>query len=156
MDAWVKEYGVLNGIALTDTITTDCFLKDFQLTYATLFNGVRHDSGDPYEWGDKMIRHYKSLGINPKTKTLLFSDSLDFERADKLFRYFNKEVNVAFGIGTYLSNDTDVPALNIVMKTTKCNGMDVAKISDTEGKGMCKNPEYVDYLKRCINWRMTH
>lgn len=146
----------MNGIALTDTITTDCFLKDFQLTYATLFNGVRHDSGDPYEWGDKMIRHYKSLGINPKTKTLLFSDSLDFERADKLFRYFNKEVNVAFGIGTYLSNDTDVPALNIVMKTTKCNGMDVAKISDTEGKGMCKNPEYVDYLKRCINWRMTH
>jgi nicotinate phosphoribosyltransferase len=156
LDAWVKEYGVLNGIALTDTITTDCFLKDFQLTYATLFNGVRHDSGDPYEWGDKMIRHYKSLGINPKTKTLLFSDSLDFERADKLFRYFNKEVNVAFGIGTYLSNDTDVSALNIVMKTTKCNGMDVAKISDTEGKGMCKNPEYVDYLKRCINWRMTH
>ena len=154
LDAWVKEYGVLNGIALTDTITTDCFLKDFQLTYATLFNGVRHDSGDPYEWGDKMIRHYKSLGINPKT--ILFSDSLDFERADKLFRYFNKEVNVAFGIGTYLSNDTDVPALNIVMKTTKCNGMDVAKISDTEGKGMCKNPEYVDYLKRCINWRMTH
>lgn len=156
LDAWVKEYGVLNGIALTDTITTDCFLKDFQLTYATLFNGVRHDSGDPYEWGDKMIRHYKTLGINPKTKTLLFSDSLDFERADKLFRYFNKEVNVAFGIGTYLSNDTDAPALNIVMKTTKCNGMDVAKISDTEGKGMCKNPEYVDYLKRCINWRMTH
>lgn len=156
LNAWIKEYGILNGIALTDTITTDCFLKDFQLTYATLFNGVRHDSGDPYVWGDKMIEHYKSLGIDPKSKTLLFSDSLDFERADKLFRYFSKKTNVAFGIGTYLSNDTSVPALNIVMKTTKCNGMDVAKISDVTGKGMCKNPEYVEYLNRCINWRMNN
>lgn len=114
------------------------------------------NGGNPIEWGEKMINHYESLGINPKTKTLLFSDSLDFERADKLFRHFHDRVNVAFGIGTYLSNDTDVPVLNIVMKTTKCNGMDVAKVSDVEGKGMCKNPDYVDYLKRCINWRMNH
>ena len=156
LDAWVKEYGVLNGTALTDAITTDCFLKDFQLTYATLFSGVRHDSGDPYEWGEKMIKHYESLGIDPKTKTLLFSDSLDFEKADKLFRYFNGRAKVGFGIGTYISNDTDVPALNIVMKTTRCNGQDVAKISDVQGKGMCKNPEYVEYLQRCIDWRMSH
>ena len=142
LDSWVKEYGILNGTALTDAITTDCFLRDFQLTYATLFSGVRHDSGDPFEWGEKMIRHYESLGIDPKTKTLLFSDSLDFERADKIASYFAGRVKIAFGIGTYISNDTDVPALNIVMKTTKCNGMDVAKISDTPGKGMCKNPEY--------------
>lgn len=156
LDAWVKEYGVLNGIALTDTITTDCFLKDFQLTYATLFNGVRHDSGDPFEFGDKIIKHYKELGIDPKTKTLLFSDSLDFEKADKLFHYLNDRINVAFGIGTYISNDTCVKPLNIVMKVTKCNGQDVAKISDTPGKGMCKNPEYVEYLQRCINWRMDN
>jgi len=156
LDAWVKEYGVLNGTALTDAITTDTFLKDFQLTYATLFSGVRHDSGDPFEWGDKMIRHYESLGIDPKTKTLLFSDSLNFEKADKLFRYFSGRAKVTFGIGTYLSNDTDVPPLNIVMKTTKCNGMDVAKISDVAGKGMCKNPEYVEYLQRCIDWRMNN
>ena len=156
LDAWIKEYGVLNGIALTDTITTDCFLKDFQLTYATLFSGVRHDSGDPIAWGEKMIKHYESLGIDPKTKTLLFSDSLDFDKADQLFHHFHNRVNVAFGIGTYISNDTDVPALNIVMKTTKCNGMDVAKLSDVEGKGMCKNPEYVDYLRRCIDWRMNY
>lgn len=155
LDAWVKEYGVLNGIALTDTITTDCFLRDFQLTYATLFSGVRHDSGDPYVWGEKMLEQYRKLGIDTKTKTLLFSDSLDFERADKLYRYFCKDINVAFGIGTYLSNDTKVPALNIVMKVTRCNGMDVAKISDVEGKGMCKNPDYVDYLQRCIDWRMA-
>lgn len=156
LDAWVKEYGILNGTALTDTITTDCFLKDFQLTYATLFSGVRHDSGDPFEWGEKMIEHYENLGVDSKTKTLLFSDSLDFEKADKLFRHFNKKSKVAFGIGTYLSNDTHVPALNIVMKTTKCNGQDVAKISDVAGKGMCKNQEYVDYLQRSIDWRMKN
>lgn len=156
LDAWVKEYGVLNGTALTDAITTDCFLRDFQLTYATLFSGVRHDSGDPVEWGEKMIKHYENLGIDAKTKTLLFSDSLDFERADKLFRHFNGRAKVAFGIGTYLSNDTIAIPLNIVMKTTLCNGQDVAKISDTPGKGMCKNPKYVSYLQRCIDWRMEH
>ncbi len=156
LDAWVKEYGILNGIALTDTITTDCFLRDFQLTYATLFSGVRHDSGDPYEWGDKMIAHYNSLGINPRTKTLLFSDSLDFEHATALYDYFKDRAKVAFGIGTFISNDTDEEALNIVMKTTKCNGMDVAKISDVAGKGMCKNPDYVDYLNRCIDYRMKN
>ena len=156
LNAWIKEYGVLNGIALTDTITTDCFLKDFQLTYATLFSGVRHDSGDPIIWGEKMIDHYKSLGIDPMSKTLLFSDSLDFERADKIFRHFNGKAKVAFGIGTYLSNDTCMEPLNIVMKVTACNGCDVAKISDCEGKGMCKSVDYVDYLQRCIDWRMEH
>ena len=156
LDAWVKEYGVLNGTALTDTITTECFLKDFQLTFATLFSGVRHDSGDPFEWAEKMISHYKKLGIDPKTKTLLFSDSLDFERADKVWKNLHDRINVAFGIGTYISNDTDVEALNIVMKVTDCNNMDVAKISDVSGKGMCKNPDYVDYLQRCIDWRIQN
>ena len=136
LDAWVKEYGILNGIALTDTITTDCFLKDFQLTYSTLFSGVRHDSGDPFAWGEKMIAHYEFLGIDPKRKTLLFSDGLDFARADELRKAFRDRVTVAFGIGTYIANDTCEEPLNIVMKTTKCNGMDVAKISDTPGKGM--------------------
>lgn len=154
LDAWVKEYGILNGTALTDAITTECFLRDFQLTYATLFSGVRHDSGDPLAWGDLMIDHYKKLGIDPKGKTLLFSDSLDFEKADAIYHYFEGRAKVAFGIGTYIANDTDVPALNIVMKTTACNGMDVAKISDISGKGMCKNPEYVEYLQRCIDWRL--
>ncbi|MBO5527392.1 MAG: nicotinate phosphoribosyltransferase [Erysipelotrichaceae bacterium] len=156
LEAWVDEYGVLNGTALTDTITTDCFLRDFRLTFATLFSGVRHDSGDPFVWGDKMIAHYESLGIDPKTKTLLFSDSLNFEKATKICRYFKDRCKVAFGIGTYLSNDTSVEALNIVMKVTKCNGQDVAKISDVEGKSMCKNESYVDYLTRSIEWRMKN
>ena len=156
LDAWVKEYGVLNGTALTDTITTECFLKDFQLTYATLFSGVRHDSGDPIEWGEKMLKHYESLGIDPKTKTLLFSDSLNFEKATNIFRHFDGRCKVAFGIGTYLANDTKVEPLNIVMKTTLCNKTDVAKISDVQGKGMCNNEEYIQYLQRCISWRMNH
>ncbi|NLL71973.1 MAG: nicotinate phosphoribosyltransferase [Clostridiales bacterium] len=156
LDSWVKEYGILNGTALTDTITTDCFLKDFKLTFSTLFSGVRHDSGDPFEWGDKMIAHYESLEIDPRSKTLLFSDGLDFSKATKLYQYFNKRAKVAFGIGTYISNDTDVSPLNIVMKVTECNGQDVAKISDTPGKGMCKNPDYVNYLERCIKWRMEN
>ena len=156
LEAWVKEYGVENGIALTDTITTDCFLLDFDKKLATLFNGVRHDSGDPIEWGEKMIAHYKSLGIDPTTKTLLFSDSLNFEKADHIARYFRDRAKVAFGIGTYISNDTYAEPLNIVMKVTKCNGWDVAKISDSEGKGMCKNPDYVEYLQRCLDWRLNN
>ncbi len=156
LDAWVKEYGILNGIALTDTITTDCFLRDFRLTYATLFSGVRHDSGDPYEWGEKIIRHYESLGIDPQTKTLLFSDSLDFRRATDIFRHFRGRAKIAFGIGTYLANDTDVKPLNIVMKVTEANGQPVAKVSDTPGKGMCKDSAYVDYLERTIKWRLEH
>lgn len=156
LDAWVNEYGVLNGTALTDTITTDCFLRDFRLTFATLFSGVRHDSGDPIEWGEKMLKHYEFLGIDSKTKTLLFSDSLNFEKATKIYRHFKDSCKVAFGIGTYLSNDTSKGALNIVMKVTKCNGQDVAKISDVEGKSMCKNQDYVDYLQRSIDWRMNN
>lgn len=154
--AWVNEYKVQNGTALTDAITTDCFLRDFDEEFATVFSGVRHDSGDPFEWGDKIIAHYKKLGIDPKTKTLLFSDSLNFEKATKLKKYFEGRAKTAFGIGTFIANDTDVPPLNIVMKTTLCNGGDVAKISDTPGKGMCKNPDYVDYLQRAIDWRMNH
>jgi nicotinate phosphoribosyltransferase len=156
MKAWTDEYKTLNGIYLTDCITTDCFLKDFDLTYATLFSGVRHDSGDPIEWGEKMLNHYKKLNINAKTKTLLFSDSLNFEKATNLYNHFKDQCHVAFGIGTYLSNDTDVKPLNIVMKITECNGAPVAKISDSPGKGMCRDNNYVDYLTRCIKWRMTH
>ncbi|MCQ2464707.1 MAG: nicotinate phosphoribosyltransferase [Oscillospiraceae bacterium] len=156
LDAWISEYGVLNGTALTDTITTDCFLRDFDLTKATLFSGVRHDSGDPIEWGEKIISHYRELEIDPTTKTLLFSDSLDFERADSILKHFSGRVKVAFGIGTYLSNDTCEHPLNIVMKVTRCNGSDAAKISDTPGKGMCKNEAYVDYLTRSISWRLEN
>ena len=152
---WRSYYGIKNGIALTDTITTDCFLRDFIDEFAATFAGVRHDSGDPIEWGEKMIAHYKKLGIDPMTKTLLFSDSLDFERATRIKHYFDTKVNVAFGIGTFLSNPLPNP-LNIVMKVTECNGAPVAKISDCDGKSLCRDSEYVNYLQRCIDWRLRH
>lgn len=155
LKAWTTEYGVLNGTALTDTIGTDVFCKDFQLTFASMYSGVRQDSGDPIAWGEKMIAHYKSLGVDPRTKLLIFSDSLNFEKADRIFRHFNGQAKIAFGIGTYLTNDTFAEPLNIVMKMTKCNGHDVVKLSDSEGKCMCKSQEYIDFVKYCIKRRMA-
>ena len=156
MEAWTKMYGVLNGTFLTDTITDKLCRMDMDYKFASSFKGVRNDSGDPIEWGENWIKHYESLGINPKEKMLLFSNSLDFEGADKLYKHFKDRINVAFGIGTYLSNDTFVKPFNIVMKMTTCNGHPVAKISDDAGKGMCKSAEYVDYLNRTLDWRVQH
>ena len=156
MKAWTKEFKTSNGIMLTDCITTDCFLLDFDETYAKQFDGVRHDSGDPIAWGEKILAHYKKFNIDATQKTLLFSDSLDFERATRIKKYFEGRCKIAFGIGTWLANDCGIPALNIVHKMVECNGAPVAKISDVEGKGMCRDSEYVDYLKRCIDWRLRH
>ena len=152
LESWIREYGTMNGIALTDTIGTATFLRDFRKTYARLFDGVRHDSGDPFVWGNKILRHYQNLGIDPKTKTLLFSDSLDFEKATRIYKEFQPHTNVAFGIGTYLSNPLPDP-LNIVMKVTRVNGSPVAKLSDTPGKGLCTDEKYVKWLTDCIERR---
>ena len=131
-------------------------MLDFQKTFATLFSGVRHDSGDPFAWGDKIIEHYKSLGIDPNTKTLLFSDGLDGESATKINKYFKGRAKVAFGIGTWWSAPQGIKPLNIVAKTVLVNGGDVCKLSDAEGKNMSRNPEYIDYLKRCVSWRINN
>ena len=155
MKAWVKEFETDNGIYLTDCIKTDTFLLDFNKTYANLFSGVRHDSSDPIAWGEKIINHYKKLNIDPKTKTLLFSDSLNFEKATEIKKHFDGRCKLAFGIGTYLSNPLSDP-LNIVMKMTSCNGSAVAKISACDGKSLCRDTEYLEYLKRCIDWRLRH
>ena len=156
MEAWTQIYGVLNGIFLTDTITDKMCRMDMDFKFASSFKGVRNDSGDPIEWGENWIKHYEKLGIDPKTKTLLFSNSLDFKRADEIYRQFAGRVNIAFGIGTYLSNDTFVNPFNIVMKMTTCNGHPVAKISDDAGKGMCKSEEFVNFLMKAIDWKATH
>lgn len=152
MEAWTKEYGVDNGIALTDTIGTDMFLRDFDKKFATLFSGVRHDSGNPIEWGNKMIKHYESLDIDPMTKTLLFSDSLTAESAALIAQTFEGRAKTAFGIGTFISNPSPIK-LNIVMKVVECNGLPVAKLSDVPGKGMCEDQEYIKYLNDAIEWR---
>lgn len=154
MDEWFEEYQGDNGTALTDTLGTDLFLRDFTKLQAMCYSGVRHDSGDPYEWGDKIIIHYEKLGIDPKTKTLLFSDSLDFDRAQKIYNYFKDRIKVSFGIGTFLSNDTHVKPLNIVIKLQYVNGHPVAKISDTPGKAMCQDAEYLEYLKNAVDYRL--
>lgn len=156
MESWTQIYGVLNGIFLTDTITDKMCRMDMDFKFASSFKGVRNDSGDPIEWGENWIKHYEKLGIDPKTKTLLFSNSLDFKRANEIYRHFAGRVNVAFGIGTYLSNDTFINPFNIVMKMTTCNGHPVAKISDDAGKGMCKSEEFVNFLMKAIDWKATH
>ncbi|MBR5645525.1 MAG: nicotinate phosphoribosyltransferase [Treponema sp.] len=163
MEAWTKEYGVLNGTYLTDTIGDKTAHLDMGYTFSICFSGVRHDSGDPYEWGEEWIKHYekyynkyKDERVNPKNKTLLFSDSLDFKRASDLYSHFKDRIKVAFGIGTYISNDTDVEPLNIVMKVSSCNNRPVAKLSNADGKVMCKDEEYVEYLKKTIDWRLNH
>lgn len=155
LESWVKEFGTENGIALTDTITTDTFLLDFTKTYAKIFDGVRHDSGDPFEWGDKLIAHYKKLGLDPLTKTLLFSDSLSLPRAAEILKYFKGKAKVAFGIGGAFASPHG-KEINIVIKPVEVDGRDIAKLSDIEGKNMCEDPEYIDYLRRTINWRLTH
>ncbi len=152
---WYNEYKGDNGTALTDTVTTDLFLLDFNRAMVNNFTGVRHDSGDPVEWGEKMIAHYRKYGVDPKTKLLLFSDSLDFDRAQALYDHFKDRTKVSFGIGTFVSNDTLEKALNIVIKLQTVNGRAVAKISDAPGKAMCRDPEYLEYLKRSVIFRIN-
>ena len=154
MQEWFEEYKGDNGTALTDTLGTDLFLRDFDWLQATCYTGVRHDSGDPIEWGEKLIAHYQKLGIDPKTKTLLFSDSLDFDRAQAIYDHFKDRINVSFGIGTFLTNDTEVDALNIVIKLQYVNGHPVAKLSDNPAKAMCQDADYVEYLRNAVDYRL--
>jgi len=148
LETWAKEYRGDLGIALTDVVGVDAFIRDFDRYLAKLFDGVRHDSGCPFEWANKMLMHYKKLGIDPKTKTLVFSDGLDLPIAFKLLEEFHEETNLVFGIGTYLTNDVGVRPISIVMKMVECNGQPVAKISDSSGKAMCKDEAYLSYLKK--------
>ncbi|MBQ6162836.1 MAG: nicotinate phosphoribosyltransferase [Clostridia bacterium] len=154
MKDWYDEYQGDNGTALTDTVTTDLFLLDFNRAMSNNYTGVRHDSGDPYAWGEKMIAHYKKFGIDPRSKLLLFSDSLDFDRAQALYDYFRDKTKVSFGIGTFCSNDTEEKALNIVIKLQYVNGRPVAKLSDDPGKAMCRDEAYLDYLKASVAFRL--
>ncbi|CAM3669847.1 nicotinate phosphoribosyltransferase [Halomonas sp. FME1] len=149
LEAWVQEYRGHLGIALTDTITLDAFLRDFDLYFAKLFDGLRHDSGDPLHFAEKCIQHYKTLGIDPRSKTLIFSDSLTFDKAMALKTTLEGRIKTSFGIGTTLT--CDVPGLkpmNMVIKMVACNGQPVAKISDEPGKTSSRDQGFVKYLKR--------
>lgn len=154
MKDWYREYEGDNGTALTDTVTTDLFLLDFSRSMVNNYTGVRHDSGDPFAWGEKMIAHYEKFGVDPKTKTLLFSDGLDFDRAQEIYEYFKDRARVSFGIGTFCANDTLAEPLNIVIKLQYVNGRPVAKLSDTPSKAMCRDEGYLEYLKRSVEFRI--
>lgn len=150
--AWLDEYPNQLGIALTDCITMDAFLRDFGPEFAERYQGLRHDSGDPVEWGEKAIAHYEKLGIDPMTKVLVFSDNLDLAKAVDLYRHFSSRVNLSFGIGTRLTCDIpQVKPLNIVIKLVECNGKPVAKLSDSPGKTICHDKAFVRALRKAFD-----
>ena len=148
LEVWHQEYQGKLGIALTDTITMSAFLKDFDRELALCYSGLRQDSGDPVEWGERAIAHYEKLDINPATQTLVFSDGLNFEKALEISRHFQGRIPTSYGIGTWLTNDVGGRPLNMVLKLVSCNGQPVAKISDAPGKTMCLDDSYVENLKK--------
>lgn len=142
LEDWIKVYDGDLGIALSDTFTSDVFLKNFSRKHAKLFDGVRHDSGDPYLFVNKVINRYKELGIDPTTKTIIFSNALDFPTYLEISNYCKGRIKCAAGIGTNLTCDCGFKPSNIVMKLSKCRmnerqeWTNCIKISDDAGKHM--------------------
>ncbi|MEJ1168920.1 nicotinate phosphoribosyltransferase [Variovorax sp. CCNWLW235] len=151
LEGWVQEYRGDLGVALTDVVGMDAFLADFDLYFAKLFDGLRHDSGDPVVWGEKALAHYTRLRIDAHTKRLVFSDGLDLQTAIRLYRTFADRTQTGFGIGTNLTNDVGLTPLNIVMKLTGCNGQPVAKLSDSPGKTLCEDQTFLAYLRQVFH-----
>ena len=147
-EMWAKEYRGDLGIALSDVYGMSAFLRDFDMYFCKLFDGARHDSGDPFEWGERMLAHFAKNRVDPKTKTLIFSDGLTVPRTIELYRQFKGRCQLAFGIGTNLTNDLGYEALQIVIKMIRCNGQPVAKLSDTPSKNMCDDEKYLAYLRQ--------
>ena len=151
-EMWAKEYRGDLGIALSDVYGMSAFLRDFDMYFCKLFDGTRHDSGDPFQWGERMLAHYAKNRVDPKTKTLIFSDGLTVPRTIELYQQFRGRCQLAFGIGTNLTNDLGDPPrhepLQIVIKMIRCNGQPVAKLSDTPSKNMCDDEKYLAYLRQ--------
>lgn len=146
-EKWAREYRGDLGIALSDVYGLDAFLRDFDMYFCKLFDGARHDSGDPFVWGDRLLAHYEKNRVDPRTKSLIFSDALDIPKAIELARYFAGRCKVAFGIGTNLTNDFSHDPLQVVIKMVRCNGQPVAKVSDSPAKTLCDDPAYLAYLR---------
>ena len=152
LTSWLDEFTNHLGIALTDCITMDAFLRDFDFELASRYQGLRHDSGDPVVWGEKAISHYQRLGIDPRDKTLVFSDGLNLDKAVQLLRHFRGRIKTSFGIGTQLTCDLPgVSPMNIVFKLMECNGGPVAKISDSPGKTLCRDADFIRNLKQAFH-----
>jgi len=147
-ETWAREYRGDLGIALSDVYGMGPFLRDFDLYFCKLFDGARHDSGDPFDWGERMIAHYIKNRVDPLTKTLIFSDGLSIPKTIELYQQFKGRCLMAFGIGTNLTNDLGYEPLQIVIKMVRCNGQPVAKLSDTPSKNMCEDEKYLAYLRQ--------
>ena len=154
-DVWAKEYRGDLGIAIADTYGIDAFLRDFDMYFCKLFDGARHDSGDPFVWGERLLAHYRKNRVDPRTKTLIFSDQLSFPLAIEIARRFHGRTLTSFGIGTNLTNDLGYEPINIVIKMTECNGQPVAKVSDAPGKTVRKDPGYLAYLRQVFGLEKT-
>lgn len=158
MDAWMSVYQGDLGTALTDTFGVDAFLKDFTTLYAKLFDSVRHDSGNPFEFTDKMVDHYKKLRIDPMSKTIIFSDGLNTDLCIELNDYCKNHIMSSYGIGTHLTNDVDVKPLNMVIKLIMIDGNHVIKLSEDPGKGIgdLKTREMVQFMLGIPQTQTTH
>ena len=148
LEAWAREYRGDLGIALSDVYGLNAFLRDFDMYFCKLFDGTRHDSGDPFAWGERVLAHYRANRVDPRSKILVFSDGLDIPQVMKLYAHFQGRCQLAFGVGTNLTNDVGPTPLQIVIKMVRCNGQPVAKLSDSPGKNMCDDPAYVAYLRQ--------
>jgi nicotinate phosphoribosyltransferase len=145
LQTWTDVYRGDLGIALTDTYGMDKFERDFDPYFAKLYDGIRHDSGDPVEWFYRAKDMYSRMGIDPLTKQFVFSDGLTTDRAKELNEHF-REYNVSFGIGTHFTNDFEnLTPLSIVIKMTECNGHPTIKISDEPAKMMCNDYKFKQY-----------
>ena len=150
-EGWAREYRGDLGIALTDVIGLDAFVRDFDMYFCKLFDGMRHDSGDPVEWGERLIAHLAANKVDPRSKVFVFSDGLDIDEVMRLYAHFRGRCLMSFGVGTNLTNDLGPRPLSIVMKMVRCNGQPVAKLSDTPGKTMCDDPGYLAYLRQVFD-----
>jgi len=155
-EMWAREYRGDLGIALSDVYGMDAFLRDFDMYFCKLFDGARHDSGDPIDWGERLIAHYEKNRVDPRTKTLVFSYSLDFPRVIELYTRFKDRAKIAFGVGTNLTNDLGYTPMQIVIKMVRCNGQPVAKLSDAPEKNMCDDPAYLAYLRQVFEIKAPH
>ena len=150
-EKWAQEYRGDLGIALSDVYGMNAFLRDFDMYFCKLFDGARHDSGDPFQWGERMIEHYQANRVDPRSKVIIFSDGLTIPRCIELHERFRGRIQTAFGVGTNLTNDRGPDALQLVLKMIECNGQPVAKISDTPGKTMVEDEGYLAYLRQVFD-----
>lgn len=152
---WAKEFQGDLGYALSDTLGSDYFLKEFSLDLAKLFDGTRHDSGDPYVYGNKILDHYNKLGVDPTAKYIVFSDALDIPKAIDLYNTFSPFIKVSAGIGTNLTNDCGAVPISIVIKMQYCNGIPVVKLSDNPEKAMGRSLNYLAFMKEHVSSKLA-